>query len=159
MHCYFVIVIVLLTSASANTQKINLETLNNYSEFLNFGVKKIKLKKNPLENAVIKSKVDVLGDIFKKSIDSFKNTQKLELIFLIDGSSSVGENNFKSELKFVKKLLSDVTVDYNHTRVAIVTFSSATVSPQNFQKYTDFVEPFIVMFQRHSLILVSKTGW
>ncbi|XP_015834822.1 sushi, von Willebrand factor type A, EGF and pentraxin domain-containing protein 1 isoform X1 [Tribolium castaneum] len=126
MHChYFVTVVVLLTSASANTQKITLETLNNYSEFLNFGVKKIKLPKNSLENSIIKSKVDVLGDIFKKNIETFKNTQKLELIFLIDGSSSVGETNFRSELKFVKKLLSDVTVDYNHTRVAIATFSSS----------------------------------
>jgi uncharacterized protein YegL len=127
MHCCFIIVSVLITSASAAPEKINLETLNNYSEFLNFGEKKLKLKKESLENSIIKSKVDVLGELFKKNIDSFKNFGKLEVIFLIDGSSSVGESNFRSELKFVKKLLSDVTIDYNHTRVAIVTFSSSAV--------------------------------
>ncbi|RZB38885.1 sushi, von Willebrand factor type A, EGF and pentraxin domain-containing protein 1-like [Asbolus verrucosus] len=129
MHCHFVILIVLTTSVSAAAEKINLETLNNYSEFLNFGEKKLlKLKKDSLENSIIKSKVDVLGEIFKLNIESFKNSQKQELIFLIDGSSSVGETNFKSELKFVKKLLSDVTVDYDHTRVAIVTFSSSVTT-------------------------------
>lgn len=50
--------------------------------------------------------------------------QKVELVFLIDASSSVGFDNFQSELKFVKKLLADFTVSFNQTRVAIVTFSS-----------------------------------
>lgn len=44
--------------------------------------------------------------------------------FLIDSSSSVGKTNFLSEIKFVKKMLGDFTVSLNHTRVAIVTFSS-----------------------------------
>lgn len=102
------------------------ETINNYSEFLNFGDKKAsKLDKNILENSIIKSKVEVLGEVFKKNIDALKSCGELDLIFLVDGSSSVGEKNFKSELKFVKKLMSDITVDYNHTRVAIITFSSA----------------------------------
>ncbi|XP_023311460.1 sushi, von Willebrand factor type A, EGF and pentraxin domain-containing protein 1-like [Anoplophora glabripennis] len=46
---------------------------------------------------------------------------------------NVGINNFKSEFKFVKKLLSDITVDSNHTRIAIVTFSS----PSNIIKNVD----------------------
>lgn len=50
--------------------------------------------------------------------------QKLEMVFLVDASSSVGEENFDSELKFVKKLLADFTISSDHTRVAIVTFSS-----------------------------------
>ena len=128
MHLCFIVVGVLITSIHATNEKINLETLNNYSEFLNFGVKKLKLKKESLENAIIKSKVDVLGEIFKRNIDSLKHAGKLEVLFLIDASSSVGKDNFRNELKFVKKLLSDVTVDYNHTRVAIVTFSSSVVS-------------------------------
>ncbi|KAL1489566.1 hypothetical protein ABEB36_013519 [Hypothenemus hampei] len=49
---------------------------------------------------------------------------RLDIVFLVDASSSVGDYNFKSELKFIKKLLSDITVDYNHTRVAVVSFSS-----------------------------------
>lgn len=128
MHITFIGFIVIVVTLSTSSEKVNLETLNNYSEFLNFGEKKLKFNKESLENSIIKSKVDVLGEIFKQNIDIFKTSGKLDLIFLIDSSSSVGESNFKSELKFVKKLLSDVTVDYDHTRVAIITFSSTAVS-------------------------------
>lgn len=48
----------------------------------------------------------------------------MELVFLVDSSSSVGATNFLDELKFVKKLLADFTVSYNQTRVAVITFSS-----------------------------------
>ncbi|KAA0191146.1 hypothetical protein HAZT_HAZT002267 [Hyalella azteca] len=50
--------------------------------------------------------------------------QAIELVFLVDSSSSVGADNFLDELKFVKKLLADFTVSYNQTRVAVITFSS-----------------------------------
>lgn len=122
-----ILIIVLAVKLNISAEKLDLDTLNNYSEFLNFGDKKLhKVKKDSLENAIFKSKIDVLGEVFKKNIDSIKLSPKLDVVFLIDASSSVGENNFKSELRFVRKLLSDVTVDYNHTRVAIVTFSSST---------------------------------
>lgn len=72
-----------------------------------------------------KSKVDQLSAIFKKNIDKLKSKHKrLDIVFLIDSSSSVGKVNFESEIKFVKKLLSDFPVSYEYTRVAIVTFSS-----------------------------------
>ncbi|KAJ8929513.1 hypothetical protein NQ314_017806 [Rhamnusium bicolor] len=75
------------------------------NKFLNFGEKKLhKADKNDLENAIFKSKIDVLGEIFKKNIDMLKISAKLDIVFLIDASSSVGENNFRSELKFVKKI-------------------------------------------------------
>lgn len=114
-----------LNFSGLRAEKLNLDALNNYSEFLNFGDKKLhKTGENKLENAIFKSKLDVLGEVFKKNVDFFKVTDKLDIVFLVDGSSSVGDDNFKSELKFIKKLLSDITVDYNHTRVAVVTFSS-----------------------------------
>ncbi|GJQ65520.1 hypothetical protein Trydic_g7621 [Trypoxylus dichotomus] len=108
--------------------KIYSDINENYREFLNFGEKKgiSKLNKNSLENAIIKNKVEVLGQIFKEKVDEIKaKHKKLDLIFLIDASSSIGEVNFQNELKFVKKLLSDVVVDYNHSRVAVITFSSS----------------------------------
>ncbi|CAH0560178.1 unnamed protein product [Brassicogethes aeneus] len=117
------VVVVLFINIYA--EKINWDTLKNYSGFLNFGEKSNKLNKDGLENAIFKSKIDILGEIFKKNIDDLKKNNKLDLIFLVDASSSVGDKNFKSELKFVKKLLSDITVDYNHTRIAVVTFSSS----------------------------------
>lgn len=95
-----------------------------YEVFLNYGNQKLtKTAKNNTENSILK-KVDVLGEIFKKKINEIKNNDKLDLVFLIDASSSVGEENFYSEIKFVKTLLSDITVDYNHTRIAVITFSS-----------------------------------
>ncbi|KAH1026828.1 hypothetical protein HUJ05_000441 [Dendroctonus ponderosae] len=119
-------------------EKLNLDALNNYSEFLNFGDKKLhKIGENRLENAIFKSKLDVLGEVFKKHVDFFKVTDKLDIVFLVDASSSVGDGNFKSELKFIKKLLSDITVDYNHTRVAVVTFSSPTNTIKNIDDISD----------------------
>lgn len=47
----------------------------------------------------------------------------MEIVFLVDASSSVGQENFKSELNFVRRLLSDLTVDEAATRVAVVTFA------------------------------------
>lgn len=77
------------------------------------------------ENSVIKVKVDRLSGSFKKSVEKIKTKNKrVDIVFLIDASSSVGRQNFASEIKFVKKLLSDFNVSYNYTRVAVVTFSS-----------------------------------
>lgn len=107
-------------------EKFPYDVVDNYSEFFNFGDKKVaKLNRSSLENSVIKSKVEVLGEVFKHEIDGLKSSGALDLVFLVDASSSIGESNFRSELKFVKKIMSDVTVDYNHTRVAIITFGSA----------------------------------
>lgn len=72
-----------------------------------------------------KSKVDILSRLFKNSVNRLRQkTKRVDLVFLIDSSSSVGKSNFMSEIKFVKKMLADFNVSYNFTRVAIVTFSS-----------------------------------
>ncbi|ESO11988.1 hypothetical protein HELRODRAFT_158373 [Helobdella robusta] len=72
------------------------------------------------------TKIEFLGSILKKHVQKLRDTKnwKVELVFLIDASGSVGVKNFNNELKFVKKLLSDFTVDQHTTRVAVVTFSS-----------------------------------
>lgn len=122
---YLVILFLGLCATSKCDNKVSAEELDTYSAFLNFGYKKlVKIEKENLPNAILKSKIEVLGNIFKKNIDALKVWKKLDMVFLIDASSSVGEDNFVSELKFVKKLLSDVTVDYDHTRIAIVIYSS-----------------------------------
>lgn len=72
-----------------------------------------------------KSKVDILSKIFKNSVQNLRQkTKRVDLVFLIDSSSSVGKVNFLSEIRFVKKMLGDFNVSFNYTRVAIVTFSS-----------------------------------
>lgn len=138
--------------------KLNLDALNNYSEFLNFGEKKWHDSSKNRENAIFKSKLDVLGEVFKKSVQFFKVSTKLDIVFLVDASSSVGSLNFKSELKFIKKLLSDITVDYNHTRVAVVTFSSPsdTVSYSIYYStsvYNDSYYSQIVQLKYHPAIV------
>ena len=47
---------------------------------------------------------------------------QVEMVFLVDASGSVGAENFRSELNFVTKLLSDFTVDALAARVALITF-------------------------------------
>ncbi|XP_050300407.1 sushi, von Willebrand factor type A, EGF and pentraxin domain-containing protein 1-like [Anthonomus grandis grandis] len=129
----FLIFVIILLPEFSFQEKLNLDALNNYSEFLNFGNKKLhKIKSGKqLENQIFKSKLDVLGELFKRHVDFLKVSQKLDIVFLVDASSSVGDKNFLSELKFIKKLLSDITVDYNHTRVAVVSFSSPSNTIKN----------------------------
>ncbi|XP_074555287.1 sushi, von Willebrand factor type A, EGF and pentraxin domain-containing protein 1 [Halichoeres trimaculatus] len=73
------------------------------------------------------SKVERLGQAFKRNVRELREKSAcLDLVFLVDESSSVGANNFLSELRFVRKMLSDFPVAPENTRVALVTFSSKT---------------------------------
>lgn len=73
------------------------------------------------------SKVERLGQAFKQNVRKLREKSLcLDLVFLVDESSSVGANNFLSELRFIRKMLSDFPVAPENTRVALVTFSSKT---------------------------------
>lgn len=73
------------------------------------------------------SKVERLGLAFKQNVRKLREKSLcLDLVFLVDESSSVGANNFLSELRFIRKMLSDFPVAPENTRVALVTFSSKT---------------------------------
>lgn len=70
-------------------------------------------------------KVQELSAVLKNTIHSIRQQyKKMDIVFLIDSSSSVGKSNFQSELRFVIKFLSDFNVSFNYTRVSVVTFSS-----------------------------------
>ncbi|XP_061921980.1 sushi, von Willebrand factor type A, EGF and pentraxin domain-containing protein 1 isoform X1 [Entelurus aequoreus] len=72
-------------------------------------------------------KVARLGLAFKRNVRQLRDKSAcMDLVFLVDESSSVGANNFRSELRFVRKMLSDFPVAAENTRVALVTFSSKT---------------------------------
>ncbi|XP_046668707.1 sushi, von Willebrand factor type A, EGF and pentraxin domain-containing protein 1-like isoform X2 [Homalodisca vitripennis] len=118
--------VVLITAVTVVAQQKT--GVDSSSGFFSTGQqKKLKEKVEKLENLVLKSKVEVLGEVFKKHFDALiaaEKHHKVELVFLIDASSSVGSENFQSELEFVKKLLADFSVSYNDTRVALITFSS-----------------------------------
>lgn len=82
-------------------------------------------ERNKIENDVIKERLDVMSSTFRKIINKIKMKHKrIEMIFLVDSSSSVGKENFANEISFVKRLLSDFNVSFNYTRVALITFSS-----------------------------------
>ena len=68
-----------------------------------------------------------LGQAFKQNVRKLREKSLcLDLVFLVDESSSVGASNFLSELRFIRKMLSDFPVAPENTRVALVTFSSKT---------------------------------
>lgn len=79
-----------------------------------------------IEEKASKNKVELLGSVLKKHIHLLRSSSetKLDIIFLVDSSASVGKSNFGNELKFVRKLLADFVVDKNHTKVSVITFSS-----------------------------------
>ncbi|XP_056124585.1 sushi, von Willebrand factor type A, EGF and pentraxin domain-containing protein 1 isoform X2 [Rhinichthys klamathensis goyatoka] len=82
-----------------------------------------KTRQNLSESA--ESKVERLGQVFRRNVRLLRERGGcLDLVFLVDESSSVGASNFGSELRFVRKLLSDFPVAPEATRVALVTFSS-----------------------------------
>ncbi|KAL3867863.1 hypothetical protein ACJMK2_040709 [Sinanodonta woodiana] len=98
----------------------NLE--NDERELFDYG----EYLRNPFSKVDSKKKIERLGAVLKGHIKELRmsTNKQIDLIFLVDSSTSVGKNNFIEEVKFVKKLLSDFTVDTNHTRVSVITFSS-----------------------------------
>lgn len=77
------------------------------------------------ETIAIESDLEQLSKILKSFTHGIRqNHKKIDIVFLVDSSSSVGKANFRNEIKFVVKFLSDFNVSYNYTRVAIITFSS-----------------------------------
>lgn len=64
-------------------------------------------------------------ELLKGKMKSMQENKKNDLVFLIDASFSVGSANFRSEVKFVRKVLNGFRVSFNFTRVAVVPFSSS----------------------------------
>lgn len=80
---------------------------------------------NNLFNETIESDIEQLSEKLKSFTHRVRQQyKKIDIVFLVDSSSSVGNANFRNEIKFVVKFLSDFNVSYNYTRVAIITFSS-----------------------------------
>lgn len=98
-------------------------------------------------------KVEKLGRAFRRQVRRLREeaSGRLELVFLVDESSSVGAANFGSELRFVKKLLSDFPVVASATRVALVTFASKShVVPR-----VDYISP-PARPQQHKCALLGR---
>lgn len=101
------------TTQKALTALIKLSLNDDYDE------------RRKMENDVIKEQLDTMSNTFRKIVNKIKMKHKrIEMVFLVDSSSSVGKENFANEISFVKRLLSDFNVSFNYTRVALITFSS-----------------------------------
>lgn len=86
-----------------------------------------QLEPNNVETTTpsIEIKINDLSAVLKQTIHRIRQKyKKIDVVFLLDASSSVGKSSFLSELKFVRKFLGDFNVSYNYTRVSLVTFSS-----------------------------------
>jgi hypothetical protein len=108
---------VVSSSTTTTTEKISLNVI--------IDVDKEDEERRKMENDVIKTQLDVMSNTFRKIINKIKmKHKKIDMVFLVDSSSSVGRENFGNEISFVKRLLSDFNVSFNYTRVALITFSS-----------------------------------
>ena len=69
---------------------------------------------------------------------------KIDLVFVLDQSGSVGPRNFQKILSFMKSVLSDLSVAYEHTRVSVVRFGTGVTvdvrMDQNLDKCALFEE-------------------
>ncbi|KAL3875072.1 hypothetical protein ACJMK2_038010 [Sinanodonta woodiana] len=57
-----------------------------------------------------------------------RSTQKADIVFLLDASSSEGDSNFQKQLDFVSRVVNDFSIGKNQVQVSMVTFSN---TPRN----------------------------
>ena len=73
-------------------------------------------------------------------------------MFLVDSSASVGADNFYNEIKFIRKLLADVTVSYNTTRVVVITSSAVDQVNSAWSPFFSFGSQLLLLFARRLLL-------
>lgn len=59
----------------------------------------------------------------------------VDLVFVLDGSGSVGESNFKKVKEFVKRVIDFFNIGVDGTHVAVVTYETETRIEFNLVKY------------------------
>ena len=62
------------------------------------------------------------------------------MIIVLDSSTSVGDDNWKLELDFVKKLLAPLNIEKNKDRVGFVTYNTDAVLRFGLNKYSSFAD-------------------
>lgn len=71
------------------------------------------------------SDLNIMENFLMDKLKYMQLKDEHDLVFLLDSSGSVGEENFRFEVKFVRKVLHWFKVSVNHTRIAIVRFSNS----------------------------------
>ncbi|EPY83208.1 hypothetical protein CB1_000591007, partial [Camelus ferus] len=78
----------------------------------------------------VEESVPVIGQLTKCSVSAWT-----DLVFLVDGSWSVGRNNFKYILDFIAALVSAFDIGEEKTRVGVVQYSSDTRTEFNLNQF------------------------
>ncbi|XP_053405850.1 collagen alpha-1(XII) chain-like [Mercenaria mercenaria] len=65
------------------------------------------------------------------------NGSQFDIVFVLDSSGSVGEENFKIVKSFVKSVVGNLNIGQDNTRVGIITFSRYPVIRLHLDDYTD----------------------
>ncbi len=76
----------------------------------------------------------------KKPSKKCSTSHKAEVIFVLDSSTSVGDDNWKLQLKFVTNLLAPLRIGPDADRVALVTFNTEAKVEFDLSKYSSFAE-------------------
>ncbi|XP_059487265.1 sushi, von Willebrand factor type A, EGF and pentraxin domain-containing protein 1-like isoform X2 [Neocloeon triangulifer] len=75
------------------------------------------------------TRVEAQGAILREKVQRLLGSGgPVDVVFLIDASSSVGPDNFGGELRLVRKVLAGLQVSAHRTRVAVVSFADDAVT-------------------------------
>jgi len=75
-----------------------------------------------VDGSTLREAKDVVDDFYNR----YNLTDQIDLVFVLDRSSSISRPGWIYTINFVKNLLDHFLIDRDHARVAIVTFSSNT---------------------------------
>ncbi|KHN76197.1 Transmembrane cell adhesion receptor mua-3 [Toxocara canis] len=85
--------------------------------------------------------------------------QKTDLMFLVDGSGSIGSYVFKNEvLRFVKEFVELFDIGLDNTRVGLIQYSDQIRHEFDLSQYTDKASVIQAISQVHYLTGLTRTG-
>lgn len=70
------------------------------------------------------SQVTIISLPFENPLEQLCRQQPMDLVFVMDGSGSVGASNFQQQIDFMKDVTAYMTIGASDTRVGLVQFSS-----------------------------------
>ncbi|KHJ44769.1 EGF-like domain protein [Trichuris suis] len=93
------------------------------------------------------------------TIQTYCPSQPTDLMFLLDGSGSIGSSVFRDEiLRFLRDFISLFNISSNKTRVAIIQFSDQIRHELDFAQSTSITEVEESLNEIHYLTGLTKTG-
>ncbi|XP_078615554.1 sushi, von Willebrand factor type A, EGF and pentraxin domain-containing protein 1-like isoform X2 [Branchiostoma floridae x Branchiostoma japonicum] len=75
-----------------------------------------------------------VASTFQNQLNKYQDS-RADIVFLLDSSGSVGEQNFQTEITFVENFLSQLTISPQASRVAVVSFDDVARTHIDYIKY------------------------